>query len=61
MKTKKEMLQEVLRDFQTRRCVEIHLIWSDGCKSGIGNPKAIEVAMTALLNELERQLNEQEP
>jgi galactokinase/mevalonate kinase-like predicted kinase len=59
MKTKKEMLQKVMEDFQTRKCVEIHIIWSDGNKSGIGNPKAIEVAMMALLHELERQINEQ--
>lgn len=58
MKTRKEMLQEVMDDFKNRKCVEIHLIWSDGCKSGIGNPKAIEVAMTALIHELEIQLNE---
>lgn len=58
MKTKKEALQVVLRDFQTRRCVEIHLIWSDHNKSGIGNPKAIEVAMSALFQELERQISE---
>lgn len=58
MKTKKEALQEVMRDFQTRRCIEIHLIWSDRSKSGIGNPKAIEVAMKALFNELERQIKE---
>ena len=58
MKTKKEALQEVMRDFQTRRCVEIHLIWSDHSKSGIGNPEAIKVAMNALYNELERQIKE---
>lgn len=58
MKTRKEILQEVMDDFKSHKCVEIHLIWSDGTKGGIGNPKAIEVATSALINELERQINE---
>ena len=60
MKTRIEMLQSVMDDFKTRQCVEIHIIWNDGCKSGIGNPKAIEVAMAALLQELEKQINDYE-
>lgn len=56
--SKKRILQAVMDDFKTRRCVEIHLIWSDGTKGGIGNPRAIEVAMSALLQELERQISE---
>lgn len=47
-------------DFKTHQCVEIHIIWNDGYKSGIGNPKAIEVAMAALLQELEKQINDYE-
>lgn len=60
MKTKKEMLQSVLDDFKSHKCIEIHLIWSDGRKGGIGNTKAIEVAMAALLQELEKQINDYE-
>jgi len=56
--SKKKMLQAVMDDFKSRRCVEIHLIWSDGTKGGIGNPEAIKVAMAALLHELERQIDE---
>lgn len=55
--SQKEMLQSVYDDFSRRKCVEIHLIWSDGRKGGIGNPMAIEVAMKALLEELKKQMN----
>jgi len=58
METEKERLQGVMDDFKSHKCVQIHLIWDDGRKGGIGNPKAIEVAMTALIHELELQLNE---
>ena len=56
--SKKEALLKVKSDLDNRRCVEIDLIWSNGEKSGIGNPNAIKVAMDALKEEMERQLNE---
>lgn len=58
--SKKQMLQEVLADFESRTCVRIELVWADGRRGGIGNHKAIEVAMNALLGELERQIEEED-
>ena len=56
--SKKEALLRVKNDLNNRRCIEIDLIWSNGEKSGIGNPNAIKAAMDALKEEMERQLNE---
>ena len=56
--TKKQMLQEFLHDLNSRTCVEIYLIWRNGEKAGIGNPKAIGVALEALRKELYRQIEE---
>ena len=60
MSSKKEQLQKVLDDYNTRKVQRIELIWSDGRRSGIGNPKAINVAMKALKTELRRQMDELE-
>lgn len=38
--------------------VEIHLVWKDYTKAGIGNPQAIAVAMDALTKELKRQYDD---
>lgn len=54
----KEQLQRVLNDFNTRRVQRIELLWSDGNRTGIGNPRAINVAMVALRAELQRQIDE---
>ena len=56
--SKKEALLRVKNDLDNRRCVEIHLIWSNGEKTGIGNPNAIKAAIDALKEEMKRQLNE---
>ena len=56
--SKKENLLRVKQDLENRKCVEIHLIWSNYEKSGIGNPQAIKVAIDALLAELDRQISE---
>ena len=58
MEQKKRQLEQVLNDFKTRRCIRIELVWSNYERSGIGNPTAINIAMTALLDELMRQINE---
>lgn len=55
--SKKEQLQKVLNDFNIRDVQRIEIHWTDGQKSGIGNDKAIETAMTALRAELERQIS----
>ena len=54
--TTKENLLLVKQDIMSRTCVEIHLIWSDGKKAGIGNPHAIQVAIDALIAELDKQI-----
>ena len=38
--------------------MRIELVWTDGKRAGIGNPQAINVAMTALKTELKRQIEE---
>jgi hypothetical protein len=58
MSSKKEQLQKVLDDYNTRKAQRIELIWSDGRRSGIGNPQAINVVMEALKTELRRQMDE---
>ena len=55
---KKEALQRVLDDYQGRECVQVELVWKDGTRAGIGNKEAIKVVMDALLEELNRQMNE---
>ena len=56
--TRKEMLQSVIDDYNRHECKQIELVWTDGRRSGIGNPKAISVAMEALKAELKRQMAE---
>ena len=56
--TKKEMLENCRRAYTERGAKLIEITHNDGTKSGIGNPKAIEVVMTALTNELDRQIAE---
>ena len=41
---------------RNRTWVEIHAIWSEGKKAGIGNPHAIQVAIDALIAELDKQI-----
>lgn len=56
--TQQESLLQFKRDIETRKCVTIDLIWSDGRKAGIGNPHAIQVVIDALTAELNRQIAE---
>lgn len=56
--SKKESLQRVLNDFNSREVQRIEIHWSDGQKSGISNPHGIKVAMSALKVELEKQISE---
>lgn len=56
--TKKEQLQFILDDYNRHECREIHLIWTNGLKSGIGNPEIVNKVMTMLKAELEKQINE---
>ena len=56
--TKKENLLQVKQDLENRQCIEIHLIWSNYQKAGIGNPAAIKVVIEALIAELDRQISE---
>ena len=56
--SKKESLQKVLNDFNSRRILRIELLWADGQKTDINNSQALGVAMSALKNELEKQISE---
>lgn len=56
--TQQESLLQFKRDIETRKCVTIDLVWSDGRKAGIGNPRAIQVVIDALVAELDRQIAE---
>lgn len=56
--TRKEMLEGVVADYNSHECIQIELVWKEGTRSGIGNPKAIKAAMDALKEELKRQLDE---
>ena len=60
MKTKKEMLQSVIADYKAHRdkVTEIHLLYNNGMKSGIGNKDVIQMVMNTLIAEAERQLSE---
>lgn len=51
------MLEKFMDDLNNRRCIEIQLIWSNSEKSGIGNENAINVAIGALKEELEKQID----
>lgn len=53
-----ETLKKVLADYKSHECKQVELVWSDGRRSGIGNPQAVKVVMDALLGELHRQLAE---
>ena len=55
--TKKRILEECIEDYK-KTPVRIILEWDDGTKAGIGNKEAIDVAMTALRGELQRQYDE---
>lgn len=56
--TQQESLLQFKRDIVTRKCVTIDLIWSDGRKAGIVNPRAIQAVIDALTAELNRQIAE---
>lgn len=56
--TQKESLLQFKRDIETRKCVTIDLVWSDGRKAGIGNPQAIQAVIDTLVAELDRQIAE---
>ena len=57
--SRKQQLQECLEDYR-KTPVRIILEWEDGTKAGIGNALAINAAMTALREELKRQIEELE-
>lgn len=58
--SKKEMLQSVIADYKAHIDVvhEIHILYNDGTKAGIGNPFVIRKVMNTLIDEAERQLSE---
>lgn len=55
---KKEMLESVIADYKAHRgkVMEIHLLYANGTKAGIGNPTVIQKVMDMLISEAERQL-----
>ncbi len=58
--SKKEMLQSVIADYKAHRDMarEIHILYNNGTKAGIGNKDVIRKVMDTLIAEAERQLNE---
>lgn len=58
--SKKEMLQTVIADYKAHRNMvsEIHIHYTNGTKSGIGNKEVIQKVMDTLINEAEGQLLE---
>lgn len=58
--SKREMLEGVLEDYKSHLHMvkEIHIIYANGTKAGIGNPHVIGLVMDTLISEAERQLNE---
>lgn len=56
--TQQESLLQFKRDIETRKCVTIDLVWSDGRKAGIGNHRAIQAVIDTLVVELDRQIAE---
>lgn len=58
--TKKQQLQKVYDDYTSHLCREIQLVWIDGTRAGIGNPKIIALVIKTLIDELKRQINETE-
>lgn len=60
MNGKKEMLQSVIADYKAHRHMvrEIHILYNNGTKAGIGNKDIIQMVMDCLIGEAERQLKE---
>lgn len=60
MSTKKEMLRSVISDYKAHRDMvrEIHILYDNGTKAGIGNKDVIGKVMDMLISEAERQLKE---
>lgn len=58
--SKKEMLESVIADYKAHRnmATEIHILYSNGTKAGIGNKDVIQKVMDTLIEEAERQLSE---
>lgn len=54
----KETLMACRRAYEERGCKQVTIIHNDGGKSGIVNAKAVAVVMSALKNELDRQIAE---
>lgn len=58
--SKKEMLQSVIADYKAHRnkVSEIHILYNNGTRAGIGNKEIIQKVMDFLIGEAERQLKE---
>ena len=50
----KELKQHLNRDWD-----QLDIIYTNGTRTGIGNPKALAAAKDALLKELQRQIDEE--
>lgn len=57
--TKKENLMACLEDFNSHELLRIELVWTNGTRAGIGNPRAKRIVMDVLKQELERQIAEE--
>lgn len=54
------MLESVIADYKAHRNMvsEIHIHYTNGTKSGIGNKAVIQKVMDLLISEAEKQLSE---
>ena len=55
---KKQLLQECLEDWDRHTIIRIEIVYSNGTRAGVGNPQGINAAMSAMRNEIQRQINE---
>lgn len=54
--TKKEMLENCKKVYETKGCKLVEIVHNDGTRSGIANPIVIALVMTVLKRELDRQI-----
>ena len=58
--TKKQSLTECLNDWNRHSVLRIEIVYTNGERAGIGNPRGIKAAMDAMKEEIKRQIDEAE-
>jgi len=57
--SKIQMLQKLKEDMENHGWDQVDIIYTNGTRTGIGNPKAVTVVKEALMKELQRQMDEE--